>query len=831
MMRDRIQAGLERSFRKHRIVFWHDPQTRFREEFEEIAIPGVTKTEVANNEFMLKHRLIREEPRQPFLVYRPGPVPEDARNWLLDLEMGNGVFLADRGALLLMELGLPPRFGDLIETHARYFEAKVRVGRLKGMIEETDNAADIRLKMIAVCAGTPPKLDEVLETLLSELARDEERLIGLITRSGLEPALWDEVRTVYGYTEAAPSVSGLAQGIFAGTYAMELDEPTRLTQEALVLMARWRHDTRHRDAFQLLSARYAEALQISADLAARPLDRLVRMTQFEVIDQQVLRALIQGVLDRDLPHERVEETVRERRSGLWWETYEPLYEAVLCASDLQRRLTDVPIPAMTMRTGFDAYTATWFQVDQLYRKFVLNVGRSVHRDLISDLSERVENLYSNNFLMPLNDAWQRAIDADPSWKIEQIVGQRRFYEQHVAPIRNRGSKVIVIISDALRYEIGEELLRLIRKVDRFEARLEPMLGTVPSYTQLGMGALLPNRDLRIAPEGSGVLVDGESASGTENRAKVLARRTDAGTTTAVQAEAVARMDKDAMRALIRDHDVVYVYHNLIDAVGDKAASEGRVFEAAEDALKELENLVRRLAGNNASNLIITADHGFIFQNRPIHEGDYSPAEVRGEKITHRDRRFVLGTGLEQTDGLTRFTPKAAGLEGETEILIPRSIGRLRLSGSGSRFVHGGAALQEVVVPVLLINKRRASDVEQVDVEPILTSTRLITTGQHTVRLYQTLPVTEKRRMIRLRIGLYGPDGTPLTNEEERSFEETSEDARRRETTVRLILGKAADAFNDRDVRLVLTRVGDGPDRPYRTETFRLKRSISGDFDI
>jgi hypothetical protein len=188
MMRDRIQSGLERSFRKHRIVFWHDPETRFREEFDAISIEGVTKTEVVNNEFMLKHRLIREEPRQPFLVYRPGPLPEDARNWLLDLEMGHGVFLADRGALLLMELGLPPRFGDLIEGHARFFEAKARVDRLKAVIEETDNAADIRLKMVAVCAGTPPKLDEVLETLLSELGRDEEKLIGLIARSGLAPA-------------------------------------------------------------------------------------------------------------------------------------------------------------------------------------------------------------------------------------------------------------------------------------------------------------------------------------------------------------------------------------------------------------------------------------------------------------------------------------------------------------------------------------------------------------------------------------------------------------------------------------------------------------------
>lgn len=830
-MRDRIQAGLERSFRKHRIVFWHDPEARFREEFDAITIPGVTKTEVANNEFMLKHRLIREAPRDNFLVYRPGAIPPDPENWLLDLEMGHGVFLADRGALLLMELGLPPRFSDLVEAHAKFFEAKARVDRLKGMIEETDNAARIRMKMIAVCAGTPAALDAVLEALLAELARDEEKLIGLIARSGLEAHLWDEVRALYGYEEKAPSVTGLAQALFWGTYLMELDEPSALTQEALVLMGRWRHDTRHRDAFVTLSDRYADALAIRSDLPARPLDRLARMAQFEAIDQQVLRALIRGVLDRDLPHERVEEAVRERRGSLWWAEYADLYEAIRFASDLQRRVADVPIPPMTMRTGFDAYAGGWFQIDQIYRKFVLHAGRTLHRDLVAELGERVENLYSNGFLMPLNDAWQRAIDADPTWRIDQVVGQRRFYDQHVAPIRNKGSKVIVIISDALRFEIGEELLRRIRAVDRFEARLEPMLGSLPSYTQLGMGALLPNRDLRIAADGSGVLVDGESATGTENRAKVLARRKEAGATTAVQAEVIAGLDKDGIRGLIRDHDVVYVYHNVIDATGDKAASEGRVFEAAEDALQDLENLIRRLAGNNASNLIVTADHGFIYQNRPIHEGDYSPAEVRGEKITHRDRRFVLGTRLEETPGLTLFGSKAAGLEGETEILIPRSIGRLRLSGSGSRFVHGGAALQEVVVPVLLINKRRTSDVEPVEVEPILTASRLITTGQHPVRLYQTLPVTEKRRPIRLRIGLYGPDGAVLSNLEEREFGETSEDPRRRETTVRLILAKAAEAYNDNDVRLVLTRIGDGPERPYRTETFRLKRSVSGDFDL
>ena len=57
-----------------------------------------------------------------------------------------------------------------------------------------------------------------------------------------------------------------------------------------------------------------------------------------------------------------------------------------------------------------------------------------------------------------------------------------------------------------------------------------------------------------------------------------------------------------------------------------------------------------------------------------------------------------------------------GLDGDIEILIPKSINRLRLKGSGSRFVHGGASLQEVVIPVLRINKKRQSDIDAVEVE-------------------------------------------------------------------------------------------------------------------
>ena len=87
----------------------------------------------------------------------------------------------------------------------------------------------------------------------------------------------------------------------------------------------------------------------------------------------------------------------------------------------------------------------------------------------------------------------------------------------------KDKKVCVIISDALRYEIGDELVSKIRQEDRFEASLDATLSMLPSYTQLGMAALLPNETLAIVGEGGNgtVQVDGHSSRGLENRGKIL----------------------------------------------------------------------------------------------------------------------------------------------------------------------------------------------------------------------------------------------------------------------------------------------------------------------
>ena len=360
---------------------------------------------------------------------------------------------------------------------------------------------------------------------------------------------------------------------------------------------------------------------------------------------------------------------------------------------------------------------------------------------------------------------------------------------------------------------------------------------LPSYTQLGMAALLPNRSLEVTLVNDDALVqvDGQSSQGTVNRSKILnAEKAWTGKTLlAEDLLAMQREGDDGYRALFRDNDVVYIYHNRIDAVGDKRDSEERVFEAARDALDELIKMIRKLSTANATNMIVTADHGFIYQNRPLEESDFSASEPEGKEIPYRDRRFVLGRGLVETGSFKKFTSSAAGLSGDVEMLLPKSISRLRLKGSGSRYVHGGASLQEIVLPVILINKKRQSDLRSVEVELLSVGSTVITSGQLAVALYQSEPVSDKVQPRTLTAGIYTREGVLISDSREVCFDLTSENPREREMRVQFILTREADQANNQDVFLKLTeRVGQTTHpKEYKSLRYTLRRSFTSDFDF
>ncbi len=295
-----------------------------------------------------------------------------------------------------------------------------------------------------------------------------------------------------------------------------------------------------------------------------------------------------------------------------------------------------------------------------------------------------------------------------------------FYRDHVERLVRDDKKAVVIISDALRYEVAEELGSRIRQEDRFDADLEAVLGVLPSYTQLGMAALLPHRTLKHSADGKLVLADDQPTNGTAFRKKIL----EGVGGSAIQAEDFKALSPEERREVFKNHQVLYVYHDVIDATGDKPGTERRVFEAAEQALGELVDLVKKAANANATNIFVTADHGFLFQDEELPEQFFLSESPQGDNILVKNKRYVLGHGLKEVDfAFTTFTAAELELASDIEVQIPKSIHRLRVAGGGSRFVHGGATLQEVVVPVLAINKKRKSDTRLVNVQVLPTPTR------------------------------------------------------------------------------------------------------------
>ena len=148
-----VRPHLERHFKTHRVVFWHDPEGDYSADLDTLRLEGVETVRVANNEYAIKNRLLHLEPEAKFLVYRSGAVPTGIGNWLLDLELAYGVFTADRTALVLQELGLTANaVGDVVQAHEKFFRATRRVQSIKALLDADDDADKLRARRARYCS-------------------------------------------------------------------------------------------------------------------------------------------------------------------------------------------------------------------------------------------------------------------------------------------------------------------------------------------------------------------------------------------------------------------------------------------------------------------------------------------------------------------------------------------------------------------------------------------------------------------------------------------------------------------------------------------------------
>lgn len=834
-MDERIVQGLKSQFEKHRIVFWYDSKKEMREKFDTLEMSGIEKLELNNNEFSIKYRILRKHPKQKFLIYNFGPEPEKLTdNWLLDVQLSHGQFRADQTQMWLNELGLDLGFSDLIKHHEFFFRSSKRMNDLKSLLTSKDDQIALRSKMLLVSTGSKQDMEGVIASLFSELANSQDNTFRLLTKCNLDKYLWEQLERLYGYNVENPTIDDFALQLFKSCYESSQKQESLLNSQALILLQRWKNDRKNQEAFEYLSKELQGVLKIADDIKIKDFRSLIEIDYFEDIDRHIIRSVVSELSNRTISRKEVWSLNRIRRNTHWFSKYKHVYESIRYGSEFLHEMAEISLGMNGFEDALKTYTKTWFKIDQLYRKFIFHLKKSSQPTLLAEITDLIENKYENDFLLRLNDAWQKQIDPLSDWKSSTILPQRQFYKEFVEPLRKKNIKCVVIISDAFRYEIGDELQKKIRERDKFEAEIDPLLTSLPSFTPLGMASLLPEGNLGISDLSKPSVTHNEmSTAGTENRKKVLDKLVGSDRSDAWQAKEFLNFKHEQTRNIIRDNDIIYIYHNRIDAIGDSIKTEDKVFESVEETIKELIDLVRKLTSTNASHIFITSDHGFIYQNKDLDESDYLGSKPEGQEILYNDRRFILGNGLSETPSFKKLTSVQLGISGDFDILFPKSINRLRRSGSGAKFVHGGMSLQEVIIPVVSINKGRQSDSQPVDITILKGSSTTISTSQISVTLYQELPVTEKTYARTLRIGLYGNDGKLLSNQQEINFDIESNDTRDREQKIQVLLSNIADEYNNKEVVLKLDEQHPGTShfKEYRSVKYLIKRTFTNDFDF
>lgn len=842
-----ITASLKQIFEeyKKRIVFWYDREGEFSEIIPSLELEGVTILRLdETGPFELKIKLELEDTESRYVIYAPYPEPVPEEDWLLDIRLYSYTFHADKASIVLDELGLTSQGMRLyLKGRKNFFRSQERLNNLKKWVSPEDSEDDLDLKMLAVVTkADQPDVFYILMKILHSFCaagsfdpNQEPKVWEEIKKLELDQPFWEFMARTFGYVNDSPNLSDLLIRLLVTDFGKNIkaDLPVgidhfliRNDQQGLnasVFLSQWRSHIIYSHTYNLISGYFAEELNIQDQLLAFDSESLSDIMTFEAVEHRIIRLLRDKIVaDKHEEFGSIREIIQQRRNGHWTgraggnaNLYEATYNALETGIELFRLRNKYShgLSYPSAEVMFHAYTTELFRFDQFYRQFhqAADIAELGGWDVLKTLQAAVEDCYSGWFTDQIALAWDSFLEQGQAqgllhkWSLSGVHNQCDFFAHFVRHALRSSSRtrVFVVISDAFRYEAAEELATEINSKYRFKAKLEAMLGVLPSITVLGMGALLPHETITFKDfSSSEVLVDEKPAATLEQRAAILEKVNG----TAIKAADLLSMNKEQGREFVKPHRVVYIYHNQVDAVGDKAATESKTFEAVRKTVEELSALVRFIINSlNGSHVIVTADHGFIYQEKGPGHTDKSVLNDKPSGAVVAKKRFILGKNLGESSkvwhGSTRIT---ACTEEDMEFWLPKGMNRFHFVG-GAKFFHGGAMLQEIVVPVITIRELWGKAVQKSEISKVGVSLlgvhKKVVTNIHRFEFIQTDAVSERVRPRNLLISLR--DGNDIISSEETvTFDSSSSSMDERKKSVRLML-KSREYDSKKEYALVL----------------------------
>jgi hypothetical protein len=156
--------------------------------------------------------------------------------------------------------------------------------------------------------------------------------------------------------------------------------------------------------------------------------------------------------------------------------------------------------------------------------------------------------------------------------------------------------------------------------------------------------------------------------------------------------------KKKIEEQITSSSFILITSQEIDSVGEQIEPH-LARHSMDEVIRYLKRAISHLTRLGVTKIIVTADHGYLFGEDITEAMKIDPP---GGQTTAIHRRFWVGKGGEARDSYVRIRPETVGVKSDLEFAYPAGIGAFKAKGGGTAYHHGGISLQELVIPVLVI---------------------------------------------------------------------------------------------------------------------------------
>lgn len=373
-----------------------------------------------------------------------------------------------------------------------------------------------------------------------------------------------------------------------------------------------------------------------------------------------------------------------------WDLIRSAFSLMECCQDNDRLLSE---HARSMDSLIDLYVSQLREIDRLHREFeqavsdydwqdahgIMQPVQQQARKQYGKLIEKVQLLFTKHL-------------QHTGWPVVGRLANGDVFDKLVAPkLQQSGTKVAYLMVDALRYELGVALEKQLAEDGKVE--LKPALAQLPSITPVGMASLLPGAGtgLRLVKNESGYTphLGDQPVANVGQRMEILRKRYGQRFQEGRLEEFVRNrfeVDGDVELLVLRSVEIDSHFENHPDTAPTEIIN----------ALKRIRVAVHKLKDAGFSEVVIATDHGF-FMNTHAGAGD-TCNKLPGDWLNEH-QRCLLGEGSSDSHHYLVSAEKA-GVRGDfTSIAGPLSMASYK---AGMLYYHGGASLQECVVPVITL---------------------------------------------------------------------------------------------------------------------------------